>query len=832
MRITLCTHNLNREGAPLVLLRLANGLNSMSHDCHILSPKDGPLRQRCVQADIPFQIIPELYDHNRQYHPIQKNADIVIVNTILGYHIVEQCKHANIPVIWIIHESERSIYETLFPDCTGSAFRSASAVVFPADATRRIYADCLAGNAYMIHNSVDLEEIDTHIRNIDPLALRQELGILPEAPIVSLIGTICPRKGQYEFIEASIRIAHELSGQPIAFLMLGNILEDEHKAYLQRALDLAKFNSAQQYVCVIPETENAFDIIALSEICVCPSFIEACPLVILEAMALGRPIIASDTYGIPEIIEDGVNGLLIPPGHAGLLADRIRILLSDPEHAHALGQNARSRIEERFTHSKTLQNYAELIDTIAAPYRTMQTKENLKKMTGEYTNEVAVIIPCHNYAHFLAEAIESVLMQTIRPAEIIVVDDASVDNTKEVALKYEDQGIKYIRGEWHSVGAARNVGLERTNAPFIICLDADDKLHPEYVCSGLSVLKNNPSAAIAYTSHQCFGSEDSYYNAPDQFDWRRFEMENHMHSASMVRREAIEQIGGWSHGVTHHGDWVTWRRILRLGWKAVKSDGIFYYRKHDSNMFPSLSKKKPYAQRTGFLEEPATLFLALSGLEQSWPLTSEFLEQQTFPHEHIHLVIMDTSENYSFSNIIRIWLAQCDYGAQTYLKESQEINPEAIYNRFARFCINPLALLLKEDVIPPLDAFERLTLHFDHKTISVSGIYLPQLEVWQWTEDGKPIGVSSSTDVESVGGNGFGCLVLRGEFLRQTVFQSTSPHNRCEYNFYHTYVYKEGFKALVDFNCRCSPNNYDIAPSTLRTSKKSFSKITVPGRFS
>ncbi|MBU2213695.1 glycosyltransferase family 2 protein, partial [Patescibacteria group bacterium] len=414
--------------------------------------------------------------------------------------------------------------------------------------------------------------------------------------------------------------------------------------------------------------------------------------------------------------------------------------------------------------------------------------------------------------------------------------DASTDNTQEVAQKYADRGVEYIRGEWHSVGAARNAAMEQTNAPFIVCLDADDTLHPEYLENGLRALKPNPDAAIAYTDQYFIGLKTGKYKAPEQFDWRRFDMQNHMSTPSMVRREALLQIGGWSHGVTHHGDWVTWRRILRLGWKAVKSKGIFYYRKHENNMFPSLSKKKPYAQRTGFLGEPATLFLVLSGLEQSWPLTSEFLEQQTFPHEHIHLVIMDTSENSSFSNIIRIWLAQCDYGAQTYLKESQEINPEAIYNRFARFCINPLALLLKEDVIPPLDAYERLTLHFDHKTISVSGIYPQhdetQLEVWQWTTDGKPSDFSSSTDVESVGGNGFGCLVLRGEFLRQTVFQSTSPHNRCEYNFYHTYVYKEGFKALVDFNCRCSPNNYDIAPSTLRTSKKSFSKITVPGRFS
>ena len=95
--------------------------------------------------------------------------------------------------------------------------------------------------------------------------------------------------------------------------------------------------------------------------------------------------------------------------------------------------------------------------------------------------DIAVIIPCHNYGRFLRDAIESVLTQTLPPAEVIVVDDASEDETIQVAESYANRGVRTMRIEAHNVADARNAGALQTRAPYLVFLDADDRLARTYL---------------------------------------------------------------------------------------------------------------------------------------------------------------------------------------------------------------------------------------------------------------------------------------------------------------------------------------------------------------
>ncbi len=89
---------------------------------------------------------------------------------------------------------------------------------------------------------------------------------------------------------------------------------------------------------------------------------------------------------------------------------------------------------------------------------------------------VSIVIPCYNQAHFLKEAIESVLSQTYKNVEVVVVDDGSTDNTQFVCNSYNN--IKYVRAERVGLSAARNIGVQFSKGDFIIFLDADDYLYP------------------------------------------------------------------------------------------------------------------------------------------------------------------------------------------------------------------------------------------------------------------------------------------------------------------------------------------------------------------
>jgi glycosyltransferase involved in cell wall biosynthesis len=109
---------------------------------------------------------------------------------------------------------------------------------------------------------------------------------------------------------------------------------------------------------------------------------------------------------------------------------------------------------------------------------------------------VSVIIPCYNQAHFLAEAIESVLAQTYPHFEIVVVDDGSTDNASQLAARYP--GVRCIRQDNQGLAEARNTGIRKSNADYLVFLDADDRLLPEALGTGLSALSSHPDCAFVF----------------------------------------------------------------------------------------------------------------------------------------------------------------------------------------------------------------------------------------------------------------------------------------------------------------------------------------------
>src|SRR5690348_7331204 len=92
---------------------------------------------------------------------------------------------------------------------------------------------------------------------------------------------------------------------------------------------------------------------------------------------------------------------------------------------------------------------------------------------------VSAIVTTYNYARFVPEAIESILQQTVRPDEIVVVDDGSSDNTAEVVARYAAAGVRYVYQANGGAGAARNRGLRETQGELVAFLDGDDRWLPE-----------------------------------------------------------------------------------------------------------------------------------------------------------------------------------------------------------------------------------------------------------------------------------------------------------------------------------------------------------------
>jgi glycosyltransferase involved in cell wall biosynthesis/SAM-dependent methyltransferase len=115
---------------------------------------------------------------------------------------------------------------------------------------------------------------------------------------------------------------------------------------------------------------------------------------------------------------------------------------------------------------------------------------------------VSVIIPCYNYGHFLTEAIESIRTQTYPAKEIVVVDDGSTDNTKEVAARYAE--VVYVYQKNQGLSAARNTGTQQSKGKYLVYLDADDWLFPDALATNVRYLQLHPKAAFVAGAHTCF----------------------------------------------------------------------------------------------------------------------------------------------------------------------------------------------------------------------------------------------------------------------------------------------------------------------------------------
>jgi Glycosyltransferases involved in cell wall biogenesis len=126
---------------------------------------------------------------------------------------------------------------------------------------------------------------------------------------------------------------------------------------------------------------------------------------------------------------------------------------------------------------------------------------------------VSVVIPCYNHANFLGEAIESVLAQTYSHFEIIVVDDGSTDNTAEIAAAY--RVAQCLRQSNQGLSAARNAGIRNSNGKYLVLLDADDRLLPNALQSGIDAFDRQPECGFVSGHVQNVADDGSPISTPE-----------------------------------------------------------------------------------------------------------------------------------------------------------------------------------------------------------------------------------------------------------------------------------------------------------------------------
>jgi len=220
--------------------------------------------------------------------------------------------------------------------------RSFPRVIAVAEALRRelIAAGLPPSKVVTIHNGIEGQGFAAGAFTRAE-RLRQQLGIGTDQPVISTIGRLSPQKGQRDFLESAARV---LKAVPNAmFLVLGDGPAKEELRDLCRSLNI------QDAVSFLGHQRDVAAFMALSNCIVLASVREGLPYVLLEALALARPVVATQVGGVPELVQDGEAGLVVPPRKPDRLAEAILYLLRNPAEAARLGQEGRERVLREFT---------------------------------------------------------------------------------------------------------------------------------------------------------------------------------------------------------------------------------------------------------------------------------------------------------------------------------------------------------------------------------------------------------------------------------------------------------------------------------------------------
>ena len=212
-----------------------------------------------------------------------------------------------------------------------------------------------------------------------------------------------------------------------------------------------------------------------------------------------------------------------------------------------------------------------------------------RKEQGVGTALVSVVIPCYNQAHFLDEAIESVLAQSYPHLEIIVVDDGSPDDTSEVATRYPK--VRLVRQENQGLSAARNSGLARSEGEYVVFLDADDRLLPGALEEGLECFEAHPECAFVSGRYRLIAGDGSFLRQTHQpilSEDRYAALLRRSYIGPpitvMYRRSIFESVGGFDTSLSACEDYDLYLRIARRFPIYSHEKLVAEYRRHGASM--------------------------------------------------------------------------------------------------------------------------------------------------------------------------------------------------------------------------------------------------------
>lgn len=208
------------------------------------------------------------------------------------------------------------------------------------------------------------------------------------------------------------------------------------------------------------------------------------------------------------------------------------------------------------------------------------------------SKKITIIIPCFNQGHFLQDALKSLEACDNSLFDLIVVNDGSTDeNSIKILKELSINGYNVIFQQNKGLGEARNTGVRLANTPYILPLDADNKIYPSYLTKAIEILDARPNISVVYGNANFFGDKNGMLQ-PGPFNLQKLMLSNFIDACAVIRLSTLINVGLYDNmQIMGYEDWDLWLRMAFAGYGFYYFDEVLFdYRVRHDSMLKSLNK--------------------------------------------------------------------------------------------------------------------------------------------------------------------------------------------------------------------------------------------------
>jgi len=338
----------------------SSGVPTVAFSYGLLIPTKLDLSIRDMLLWIPQSIMFPLYlaRHIKTLAP-----EIVHVNGLLGLRAVITAKVGGKKVIWHLIGGG---YPRIAIWIWRKMLRGLADInVFVSHTTMKFYtgSDRTMGNEMIIEEPVDVNYLSRKETSPEELlAVRKDLGIAKDERMILFVGNLNRNKG----VEILLKAFHEVirNRDSLKLVIMGESVSTQlgYQDQLDRTVRQLHLESR---VAFVGNYENLRGLLGNAAVFALPSFAEGTPLAILEAMSMELPIVATRVGGIPEILRNGIEGIVVPPGNPDAFAEALIAILDNPLKGNAMGQRGRETAVTRFSLADCCSKHVSIYRTLA-----------------------------------------------------------------------------------------------------------------------------------------------------------------------------------------------------------------------------------------------------------------------------------------------------------------------------------------------------------------------------------------------------------------------------------------------------------------------------------